>query len=377
MKKSIAIVLAACLLLTGCGAAKPEEPILNQQTQQTTLPTTAPTTVPTDPTTEPTNPVTQPTDPVVPEYEYFNPLTGEGMDAPCTTRPYAVVMDNDKQALPHWNVSKAQMLWEMPHEYGYTRMVAMYTDVSDVTWLGPVRSARTFHVSLAMSFDAVFVHAGYSGYAEQYLKDTGWDHICGVYGKYSGSLFHRDQNRIDAGVPNYQTMYTTGPEIMTYTNKLGIQMDTGSEVDYGYQFAEDGTPVGGTDAKEITVLFKSGGKKSYLSYDESAGCYTMSQHGLAYNDGISGEIAQFENVLVLRADVGLQPGSAYRLAVDLVGSGKGYYACGGKMVPILWSRGSESEPFAYTLEDGTPLTMGVGNTYAAVVYSTSGVVTAE
>jgi hypothetical protein len=39
------------------------------------------------------------------------------------------------------------------------------------------------------------------------------------------------------------------------------------------------------------------------------------------------------------------------------------------MVPIQWSRENATDPFLFTLEDGTPLTLGVGKTYIAVVYN--------
>lgn len=377
MRKSIAVILVLSLLLAGCGTPAAQEPVLQDDT---TTQSTEPITQPTEPETQPTEPETQPTEPepVEPaEPEFTDPLTGEALEEARTSRPFAVVLNNATQALPHWNVSKAQMLWELPHEYSTTRMLAMYSDVSDVTWLGSMRSARTFHISLAMGFNAIFVHAGYSGYAKDMLKNTGWNSVDGVWGKYASKYFHRDQSRLNAGIALEHTMYTTGAEVLAYCEDMGYTVSTDAEVDYGYQFAEDGTPEGGSDAKEITVLFKSGGKKTYLTYDESAGSYTMEQYGIVYTDGISGEIPHYENVLVLRADVGLQSGSDYRLAVDLVGSGTGYFACGGKMVPITWSRSSELQPFSYALEDGTPLTMGAGTTYAAVIYSNSGVVTAE
>lgn len=376
MRKSIAVILVLSLLLAGCGAPAAQEPVLQDDTTQSTEPITQPT----EPETQPTEPETQPTEPepVEPaEPEFTDPLTGEALEEAYTKRPIAVSVSNDKEALPSWNVAKAQMLWELPHEYSTTRMVAMYSDVSDVTWLGAIRSARTMHISLAMSFNAILVHAGGSNYAMQMLADTGWDDVDGVYGMNVDAYFDRDWNRVDAGVSQYNTMYTTGSKVLSYSEKKGYTMSTGAEVDYGYQFAADGTPEGGSDAKEITVQFKSGGKKTYLTYDESAGSYTLEEYGLVYTDGISGEIPHYENVLVLRADVGLQPGSDYRLKVDMVGSGTGYFACGGKIVPITWSRSSELQPFSYALEDGTPLTMGVGTTYAAVIYSSSGVVTAE
>ena len=372
MKKSIALIMALCLLMAGCAAKEPAPTV--PSTAPTTAPTTVPTTQPTTLPTEPEDP-TVPTEPVAPVAT--DPLTGEPLDAPYTSRPYAVVLNNAKQALPHWSVSECQMLWELPHEYAVTRMVAMYSDVSDVGRLGSMRSARPYHLSLAMSFDALFVHAGYSPHAKQALKDTGWETINGVEGKYGYKYFHRDQDRLDAGLALEHTMYTTGPEVLSYCEDMGYTVSADKEMDYGYQFAQDGTPVDGTDAKQIQILFKSRGKKTDLTYDETTGKYTMEQFGLTYVDGNDGSAVEFENVLVLRARVGLQPDSDYRLAVDLVGSDTGYYACGGKMIPIVWSRASESDPITYALEDGTPLTMGVGTTFAAVIYTGEGTVTAS
>ena len=377
MKRSFALILALCLLC-GCAAKEPAAAPTTAPTQTTTVPTD-PTTIPTDPTTAPTETTTVPTEPEPtdpPEPEHTDPLTGVALEAPVTDRPFAVVLNNDVKALPHWSVSQCQMLWELPHEYGTTRMVAMYTDVSELGWLGSMRSARTHHISLAMSFNALFVHAGYSSYAKQALKDTGWETINGVEGAYGFKYFHRDQSRLDAGVALEHTMYTTGPEVLAYCKDMGYVVDNGSEVDYGYTYVADGTPADGVDAAKIDIQFKNRGKKSHLTYDEAMGTYSFQQYGLNYVDGLNGETVRFENVLILKTWVGLQPGSDYRLAVGMTGSGTGYYACGGKMIEINWSRDSETAPFVYTTTDGTPLTLAIGSTYAAVINNDGGTVTA-
>ena len=37
------------------------------------------------------------------------------------------------------------------------------------------------------------------------------------------------------------------------------------------------------------------------------------------------------------------------------------------MIPIRWSRADETEPFVFMHEDGTPITLGEGNTYIAIL----------
>ena len=70
--------------------------------------------------------------------------------------------------------------------------------------------------------------------------------------------------------------------------------------------------------------------------------------------------------MVLYADTSYQD-DHYLLTINLTGSGTGYFACGGKMVPINWQRSGESDMFFFTYEDGTPVTLEVGSTYVSVV----------
>ena len=61
---------------------------------------------------------------------------------------------------------------------------------------------------------------------------------------------------------------------------------------------------------------------------------------------------------------------------NLEGTGDGYFACDGKMIPVKWHHEGVDGPFRFTQEDGTPITLGVGSTYCAIV-STDGSITAE
>ena len=46
--------------------------------------------------------------------------------------------------------------------------------------------------------------------------------------------------------------------------------------------------------------------------------------------------------------------------------GQGYYANGGKIIPITWGADDAESPFWFKTVDGEPLELGVGNTYMAI-----------
>ena len=47
--------------------------------------------------------------------------------------------------------------------------------------------------------------------------------------------------------------------------------------------------------------------------------------------------------------------------------GTGYYANGGKLIPIVWGCDDEDSAFHFLTNDAQDLEMGVGNTYIAIV----------
>ena len=370
MKRLFALMLALCLLLCACGGTPEETTPPATDPTVTEAPTDAPTEAPTDPPTEPpteapTDPTEAPTEPA-PELPYQNPITGERLAEAWLARPYAVAIDNDsKDATPHWGGGKADMIWELPHEGGSTRMVGVFCDVSDVDKLGPTRSVRPYVLSVAQCFNAILVHAGGSPQGYDLLDETDWDNLDGVQGPGAGSYYKRDKDRLNK-VDSWHTMYITGSNVLKYTKKLGYKTTFSETPNYNLTFTEDATPDGET-AETIKVRFQKSGKKTNFYYDAAAGAYTAEQFSAAYSDGNDGAVPYFENVLILKTSVSKLDDYG-RLNVKMVGSGKGYFASGGKMVEINWSRDSANDSYTYTLADGTPLTLGIGKTYVAVIY---------
>ena len=102
----------------------------------------------------------------------------------------------------------------------------------------------------------------------------------------------------------------------------------------------------------------------------------MEEDGKAYVDGNTGEQVEVTNVLVLQPACRSNGDSLGHITVDLTSGGKGYFACGGKMTEIRWSKAGRNAQLVYTNTDGSPLTLGRGNSYVNIV-PTNADITAE
>lgn len=354
MKRIVTLLIALCLLLCACGGAETEP------TTDATTESTAETTVET--TTEVTDP------PIL----YRHPLNGTPLEAPFIGRPTAVVINNLKAALPQHGVSEADILYEIEAEGGITRCLAIFSELEGVGSIGPVRSARTYFNNVALSYNAPIVHCGGSvrgrnaGYEDSSNKISGWEHIDQVY---NGSYFFRDMDRYNYQGYNWEhTLFTTGADMLRALSDKGYTSQ--EEMNFGLQFADE-VKLDSFIANKVVISFR-GDKTSTFTYDAATGLYAAEQYGSAYIDANTGKQMTFKNVMVLYTNQWNRHDGEYsRSYYDLIGEGTGYLAINGQIVKIKWSREGLEKPFVYTLEDGTPVTFGVGSTYVAVASNTS------
>lgn len=372
MKRLFCLLLVLCMLLCACGKKTAEAPTEPSVPATTTLPTTEATTEATEATTEATEPPTEaPTEPL----GLVNPLTGEAMEEAYTGRPVAFSLNNNSACLPQHGLDDVDWLFEVETEGGITRCVGIMTNPTQAGAIGPIRSCRTYFLNISVSYNAPLFHCGSSTYAEafQYSKSdklASWEH---VDQSANGKYFYRDSNRYNnLGYAWEHTLFTSGELLAQGMADKGYAQTSGEAVDYGYRFSQDIT-LDGQAADSVSIEFL-GGKNTTMTYNVDSGLYLAHQHGKDWVDGDTGENAAFRNVLIILASQ--QKANDGNSFYNLDGTGDGYFACGGKMIPIKWHHEGVDGPFRFTLEDGTPITLGVGSTYCAIV-STEGSVTAE
>ena len=354
MKKLIALLLIASMILCGCGASTPAA------TEATAAPTQAPATEATEAPTETTEAPTEP--PVV----YRNPLNGEVLDEPYTGRIFAVTISNIRDALPHYGTMEADILMEMWVNGSIIRDLALYTDVSKAEAIGSVRSDRLMFNQIVKMYDAVLADAAGSDQVLNDAKNTGVNRMTIDTGD-STDYSYRAKDRVFTFKPESKyehTLFAKGAGLLDFAQKKGFSVTQPADKDYNLHFTEDGTPEGETaNSVNVTFTYRNNKKDTTMVYDESLGKYVYNQYGKAMVVGDTEDPECFTNVIIMLADI--TRGDVYYTA-NFTNGGTGYYANGGKIIPITWGCDGEESPFWFKTVDGADLELGVGNTYMAI-----------
>ena len=357
MKKWIAMTLLLALLLTGCGrgsGAAEETVRLPEVLPETAAEETAGTTEATvPPTTEPAP-------------QFRNPLNGQLLDAPWDGRIFGFTIGNTKEALPHYGLSKCDVLFETFVNGLTTRRFAMFTNVQDVESIGGSRSMRVQFTDLSQGYDAIAVHAAGSSYVMADMRASGIDNIHSE--QWDADFHYRDKDRMNAGYSMEHCLYVKGPDIWQFAEDQGIRLTRNPDKDYGMQFTEDPILPEGEEAQVVNITFHLANreKPTMMTYQPEKKAYTMEQYGVQMVDGYYEDAPElYKNVFALYFPYHYES-NIYHVP-DTVGEGTGYFACEGKLIPIRWYRADNESAFTFTKEDGSPLLQGVGTSYIAML----------
>ena len=349
----VSVMMAILLMLSafaGCSKDKPE-----QETSSTTETTTAET------TTESTLP------------ENVNPLTGKDdlSESSVNARPVAIIVENSPAARPQWGISTPDIVIEGVAEGGITRMMWVYADVEKIPEkVGPVRSARHDYVELASGMNAIFVHMGGSdgskvgltlGY--QTIRNLGVNNIDGQ--TYLGKYFQRDTTRNTA---IEHRAYTSGEYIRTAIADLGysVKQKDSNWMPYSV-IQEPGHYYESSPCYEITANFSSGYVHNF-KYSNAENKYYNYLNGKVMTDGNNGASMAVENVIILYVPVStLNTKEGHKEWNLEATNGEGWYAYGGEVIKVCWSKEGKSSPLKITTADGEELVINEGQTWMGFV----------
>ncbi len=287
-------------------------------------------------------------------------LTGEMVDVEIgNRRPLAIMISNDKAALPHYGINRAGVVYEAPVEAGMNRYMAIIEDYDDLDRIGSVRSCRTYYVYFAREFDAVYAHFGQSTFAKPYLEYI--DNINGIEG--IGTIaYYRSKDR---KAPH--NAYASADGIKESIEKMGYRQEYAEDYEGHYHFARDGEEVQLPNSMEAyEVIPGYAYNQPYFLYNEEDGLYYRYQYG-AEHEGNEGQIA-VKNIIIQFCSMGFYATTQYR-DIDVHNPLYGFYITNGRAIGIRWEKDGEFGVTHYYNEKNEEITLNQGKTWVCIVSS--------
>jgi len=281
------------------------------------------------------------------------------VDLDSNERPYGVMIDNISYARPHSGLQQAYLTYEIIVEGGLTRLFALFKDV-DVEKIGPVRSSRHYFLDYAMENDAIYVHYGWSPYAQE---DIGTYKINNLNGLYNPSnMFWRATDR---SAPH--NAYTSTANILKAAKNKGYAMTSDKYLVLNYSareldYSSDSTKV---IAEKIDIAYSNLVTTSY-TYDKEKKTYLRSINGKAHTDNETKQQYTVKNIIVITDIYNETIGAKGRQGIENIGKGNGKYITEGYAIDITWEKKDRKSKTIYRTKDGKELKVNDGNTYIQI-----------
>ena len=369
MKKTFllaALVLSASMLVFGCGNKK-EEPAIEEVTLETQEYT------PVEDNTETEIIKETVTDDIPPEEGMVRSrLTNEWVSADIgSLRPLAVMIPNDKSALPHYNLSNADIVYECLVEGEITRLMAIYGDWTTLERVGNIRSCRDYFVYWAFEWDAIYCHAGGPFYIDEVISRPDTQNINALVAPQG--VFYRTSDR---SAP--QNLYFDGQDILKESSRLGYDLSprNGYSDKVHFQFATKAKPNNmeeyGSSAVNATKIDLSAAYPvtgTWFEYNADDGLYYRFQKpsGGAHMDAATDSQLAFENVLIQFTYHEQRDENGY-LAFQCIDTSKdGWLFTNGKGIHVNWKKTSDYGATRYYDDNGKEVLFNTGKTMICIV----------
>ncbi len=356
-------LMAVLLLLEGCGRTYVEADVTILSTEAETSIvefTTSPEseTETEEETEEETKEEAKPEERVEIDGKIRSYLTGEMVAVEkADRRPLAIMMSNDKEALPQYGINRAAVVYEAPVEGAMNRFMAIIEDYDDLKRIGSVRSCRTYYTFFAREFDAIYAHFGQSTFAKPYLENV--DNINGLVGAGSKAYYRTD----DRKAPH--NAYSGFEEIQTAIEKLGYSQNYEPDYKGHYQFAADGQEIqleNSLEAQRVSPGYPI--NRPYFEYHEEDGLYYRYQYDNPH-EGDEGPIA-VRNIIFQYCATGHYATTEY-LNIDVHTPQYGYYITGGRAIPISWEKDGQFGVTHYYNTEYEEITLNQGKTWVCII----------
>ncbi len=255
---------------------------------------------------------------------------------------YGIVIDNYPSARPQHGLAKASLIYEYEVEGGITRYLALFS--SFPTKVGPIRSARSHSIILAMENSVNYIYASAGTDILIQIKD--W--------KVNST------NAITSGNPGFFRDSSRKAPYNLYVNlsTLGVEEPSKEVVVRPAYISREGKEI-----SEVILEYSSNYQVRY-AYLSNNGVYRRYINGVLHRDATKEEVLA-RNIIVQYAPHGLD--ILGRPTPNLVGKGKIDFYSQGQHFSGTWVKDNNTSPTRFYFQDGRELERVYGQTWIQIV----------
>lgn len=271
------------------------------------------------------------------------------------TRPIAVMIDNNINAMPQAGLLEADLIYELIVEGGETRMMIVLQD-KELDRVGPIRSSRHNFLDYALENDAIYVHYGWSPQAKSDISNLNVNNINGIY--ESATSFWRDSSKY---APH--NAVTSTENIKKIASREGYRITTKTTPVLNY-VVDEVNLEDGQSADTITIPYSDHNTVKY-TYDADKKEYTRYSRGEKQIDWNSDKTITTKNIIITFAK-NTSIDSYGRQNIENIGNLDGYYITNGKAIKIQCEKTSRTSQTVYKDLDGNEINVNDGKTFIQI-----------
>lgn len=296
--------------------------------------------------------------------KYYASLTGEEIESDDSNnnRAFAVMFDNHPDAIPQAGLNDTDILYEFKAEGEFTRYMGIFKSKYPTVNIGPVRSARTYFVTTAHEYNAIYAHWGGSPDGYEQIPKLGVNDLDGI--ALEGITFFRNK---DVNKKRPHNGYTTFEKMIEQSEKYKYDLKSKNEF-YEFDHTKDKEKLNtfeSINCDKVTLNFF----KHYsevLEYVPDSDAYLIVRNGVNVIDENDSKEYMPKNIIIEFADSKVT-GDLGRLTVYNTGSGDGYLLTNGKLIEINWTKDDENSKTVYTTKAGENIVLNPGKTFITTI----------
>lgn len=307
-------------------------------------------------------------------------LTGEWTDEEIAARrPIAVMIPNNRPAIPQYGISQAGIIYEAPVEGRITRLMAVFENFDNLERIGPIRSSRDYFVYMATGYEAIYCNWGLAvPYVEELInRDTVYNVSAAVVGIHNPA----DEAFDRVSRPGYAkefTGYLMIDGLMKAVDRLGYDWNYDDAYVRPFLFAADNVIADYADKEDASLIYPGGetGNNSggygtyhpYFEYHEDDRLYYRYQDGGKQIDEYNNEQLAVTNIVFQYCHGEVRDDHDY-LAFGVHGEGDAVVFTNGKVIKGTWERyDGDFTPAKYLDENGEEIVMNQGKTWICNIW---------